>query len=229
MVPVPTWREPMKGWLIPTALAVNMSLWLSSCILARYPKCYFVYRKKYGLTLTSLVSSFRRPSSFAHSLADHIGTFCSLFCNTSMSASSLPSTVQSDGYQSKCAALSDLSSSDTSISVQQSPLTSTSDLSSNKQISKNSLQLTRSLNSLNAPANPSRRSPYISTMNGRRHIRPPASMSPLSGRDHKIMEGSLYKQLLAKGVTEDVAYERQRMYNGLNSIVNSCNDIDLED
>ena len=172
---------------------------------------------------------FLLASKLEHKPITFICTFSSFTCNTSMSTSSLPSAVKNDGYYPLFAVSSDLSLIENTVSVQQSPFSSTCESSSNKQISKKSLQLTRSLNSLKVPPNTSRGSPYISTLNGRRHIRPPASLSTLSRRDHKILEGSLYKQLLAKGVTEDVAYERQRIYNRLNSIVNNCNDLDVED
>lgn len=69
--------------------------------------------------------------------------------------------------------------------------------------------------------------PYFNTMMGRRHIRPPVATSPSPRDSEVIRKGSLYLQLRSKGVTEEVAFNRQRMYNRLNAIVNTCNDKDF--
>ena len=66
--------------------------------------------------------------------------------------------------------------------------------------------------------NESRGRPYVSTMMARRHIRPP-SAPPSSQRDPRILQGDLYQQLVARGATDEVAYERQRMFYVLNGIV----------
>jgi hypothetical protein len=86
-----------------------------------------------------------------------------------------------------------------------------------------------SLNNASFRAQPSRSNPYLSTMMTRNHIRRPGSTTPPPNarQDALIRNGQLYAQLLAKGVPEEVAYERQRIYNRLNTIVNSCNDQDL--
>ena len=78
-----------------------------------------------------------------------------------------------------------------------------------------SMSSARSLEQMNE----SRGRPYVSTMMARKHIRPP-SAPPLSQRDVRILQGELYQQLIAKGATEEVAYERQRMFYCLNGIVN---------
>jgi hypothetical protein len=79
------------------------------------------------------------------------------------------------------------------------------------------------------PPQTSRSHPYFSTMMTRNHIRRPGSVTPprTARQDAFIRRGQLYEQLRAKGVTDEVAYERQRIYNRLNAIVNSCNDQDL--
>jgi len=68
--------------------------------------------------------------------------------------------------------------------------------------------------------NESKGRPYVSTMMARQHIRPP-SVPPSSQRDQKILQGDLYQQLITKGATEEVAYERQRMFYLLNGIVSN--------
>jgi hypothetical protein len=57
-------------------------------------------------------------------------------------------------------------------------------------------------------------------MMARQHIRPP-SVPPSSQRDQKILQGDLNQQLITKGATEEVAYERQRMFYLLNGIVSN--------
>ena len=77
-----------------------------------------------------------------------------------------------------------------------------------------SMSSTRSFEQMNE----SRGRPYVSTMMARRHIRPP-SAPPSSQRDPRILQGDLYQQLVARGATDEVAYERQRMFYVLNGIV----------
>lgn len=92
--------------------------------------------------------------------------------------------------------------------------------------SQSSLSSTRSLGSMTIRE--SRGRPYMNTMKCRRHIRP-LGVSPIPSRKvrNEIRQGSLYQQLLAKGVTEEVAYSRQQMFYRLNDIVSTCDNQDL--
>ena len=92
--------------------------------------------------------------------------------------------------------------------------------------SQRSLSSTRSLGTMTV--NESRRRPYMNTMMCRRHIRPfGVSQVPSRQVDNEIRQGRLYQQLLAKGVPEEVAYSRQRMFYRLNDIVSACDNQDL--
>jgi hypothetical protein len=62
---------------------------------------------------------------------------------------------------------------------------------------------------------------YMSTMLGRRHLfQPPVSCkmnasSLSSSKIYQVRRGSLFEQLVAKGVSEELACRRQHMYNRL--------------
>ena len=91
------------------------------------------------------------------------------------------------------------------------------------------LSTEQSIGDMNDPNPSSRGYPYVSSMLCRSHIRRSGGLlspggvrtPPMAGSDG-IREGSLYLQLRAQGITDEVAYTRQRMFNRLNAIVRSC-------
>ena len=98
--------------------------------------------------------------------------------------------------------------------------------SSSKNASANSLSSSSSLIELRRGSafHELRGRPYFNTMMGRRHIRPPVATSTSPRDSELIRQGSLYLQLRSKGVTDEVAFNRQRIFNRLDSIVNTFDD-----
>ena len=87
----------------------------------------------------------------------------------------------------------------------------------------------QSVSGMNDPSPTSRGSPYVSSMLCRSHIRrsggllsPEGVLKPPMDRSDGIRQGSLYQQLRSQGITDEVAFTRQRMFNRLSVIVRSC-------